>query len=35
MPGNLSYGKSVLIALDQLVNALAGGWPDEICYILS
>ena len=29
MPGNLSYGKSVLIALDQLVNALCGGWPDE------
>ena len=29
MPGNLSYGKAVLIALDQLVNALAGGWPDE------
>ena len=21
--------KAVLIALDQLVNALAGGWPDE------
>ena len=21
--------KSVLIALDQLANALAGGWPDE------
>lgn len=29
MPGNLSYGKSVLIAFDQLVNALADGWPDE------
>ncbi len=29
MPGNLSYGKSVLIALDQLVNTLCGGWPDE------
>lgn len=29
MPGNLSYGKAALIALDQLVNALAGGWPDE------
>lgn len=29
MPGDLSYGKSVLIALDQLLNALAGGWPDE------
>lgn len=29
MPGALSWGKSVLIALDQLINALAGGWPDE------
>ncbi len=29
MPGNLFYGKSVLIAFDQLVNALADGWPDE------
>lgn len=29
MPGTLSYIKSALIALDQLVNALAGGWPDE------
>ena len=29
MPGALGYGKAVLIALDQLVNALAGGWPDE------
>ena len=29
MPCNLGYGKAVLIALDQLVNALAGGWPDE------
>ena len=25
----MGYGKSVLIALDQLVNALCGGWPDE------
>ena len=25
----MGYGKSVLIALDQLVNALFGGWPDE------
>lgn len=25
----MSYGKGVLIALDQLVNALLGGWPDE------
>lgn len=22
-------GKAILIALDQLLNALAGGWPDE------
>ncbi len=29
MPGALSYGKAVLIALDQFANALAGGWPDE------
>lgn len=29
MPGDISYGRSVLIALDQLVNTLAGGWPDE------
>ncbi|WP_446424104.1 pseudouridine synthase [Mailhella sp.] len=29
MPGHLSYGKSVLIAVDQLFNALCGGWPDE------
>lgn len=29
MPGELSYAKAVLIALDQLCNALAGGWPDE------
>jgi len=29
MPGSLSYGKSVLIAFDQGINALAGGWPDE------
>ena len=25
----MSYGKAILIALDQLLNALAGGWPDE------
>ena len=25
----MTWGKAVLIALDQLVNALAGGWPDE------
>ena len=25
----MSYGKSVFIAIDQLINALLGGWPDE------
>lgn len=25
----MTYGKSVLIAADQLVNALLAGWPDE------
>ena len=25
----MTWGKSVLIALDQLLNALLGGWPDE------
>ena len=25
----MTYSKAVLIALDQLVNALLGGWPDE------
>lgn len=29
MPGEIGYGKSVLIALDQLANALLDGWPDE------
>ena len=29
MPGDISYGKAVLIAIDQLVNALAFGYPDE------
>jgi len=29
MPGNMPYAKAVLIALDQLGNAVAGGWPDE------
>lgn len=29
MPGGMGYGRAVLIALDQLINALAGGWPDE------
>lgn len=25
----MSRARKILIALDQLVNALAGGWPDE------
>ena len=25
----MTYGQRILIALDQLVNALLGGWPDE------
>lgn len=25
----MTYGKSVFIAADQLVNALLAGWPDE------
>lgn len=25
----MTYGKAVLIAADQLVNALLVGWPDE------
>lgn len=25
----MTYGKAVLIASDQLVNALLAGWPDE------
>ena len=29
MPGDMSYAKSVLIALDQLANAMFMGWPDE------
>ena len=29
MPGSMPYAKALLIALDQLCNALAGGWPDE------
>ena len=29
MPGSIPYWKSVLIALDQLANAVIGGWPDE------
>ena len=29
MPGEYGYGKCVLIAIDQLCNALCNGWPDE------
>lgn len=29
MPGNYSYGKYVFIGIDQLINAILGGWPDE------
>lgn len=29
MPGALGYSKAVLIALDQALNAIGGGWPDE------
>lgn len=25
----MTRGKAVLIALDQLVNSVCGGWPDE------
>lgn len=25
----MNWGKAILIALDQLINTLAGGWPDE------
>ena len=25
----MTHGKAVLIAVDQLVNALLAGWPDE------
>lgn len=25
----MTYGKAVLIAADQLMNALLAGWPDE------
>lgn len=33
----MTWGKAVAVAVavDQLVNAFCGGWPDEICYILS
>lgn len=25
----MTYGKAMMIAIDQFVNALFGGWPDE------
>lgn len=25
----MGYGKNILIGMDQLINALLGGWPDE------
>lgn len=25
----MSYGKKILIGIDQLLNALLAGWPDE------
>lgn len=25
----MTYSKKVLIAIDQLINAIIGGWPDE------
>lgn len=25
----MTYGKKLLVALDQLVNTVLGGWPDE------
>lgn len=31
----MSYIKNVLIAIDQTINTIFNGWPDEICYILS
>ena len=34
----MTYGKRTLIAVDQLLNTLLGGWPDETlssrCYRL-
>ena len=29
MPGEYGYGKCIAIAVDQLVNAILGGWSDE------
>lgn len=25
----MTRGKAILVALDQLLNTLTGGWPDE------
>lgn len=25
----MKYGKKILIAVDQLINTICGGWPDE------
>ena len=25
----MTYGKKLLIAVDQLINTICGGWPDE------
>lgn len=25
----MHYGRKIAVALDQLINALLGGWPDE------
>ena len=27
MPGDIGYGRAVLIAFDQALNAIGGGWP--------
>ena len=29
MPGDMGWGKAVCVSVDQLANALLGGWPDE------
>lgn len=28
----MTYGKRTLIAVDQLLNTLLGGWPDNVFY---
>ena len=28
----MTWGKAAAVALDQLVNALLGGWPDNVFY---